>query len=214
MKTYFRPLTIQDKTQLLDLFNENPKVYTNFTDEDFQAKFAILLGEELANPLCFFPGIFIENKLHLSIYLKEVTEAPSFILGHIMFKKTSVTTFLEPEFFNQFINLDKAIYDEMVVKRQLNRIYCVYPIANIVTNRSIGAYNRLCNFIKLTKNHDLFFTKFDIYTDCIVKKNTIPKYKYQQLILGNRTWPIDLALQIGFLSQKSNGSNISPVSPS
>jgi len=214
MKTYFRPLTIQDKTQLLDLFKENPKVYTNYTDKDFQSNFALTLGKELTNPLCFFPGIFIENELHLSLYLKEVREAPSFILGHGMFKKTSFTTFLEPEFMNQFIKLDKAIYDEMIIKRQLNRVYYVYPIDNDVTTRSIGSYNRLCNFIKRTKNHDLFLTKFDIYTDCIIKKNTIPKYRYQRLILGNRKWPIDLALQIGFLSQKSNGSNVSPVSPS
>lgn len=199
MAIYYRKLTPNDKDQLIELFESNPTVYTKFTDKDFQEKFKNILANELLNPLCFFPSIFINDKLYVTIYLKESPEAPSWIWAHHMHRTASFTTFVQPEFIDAAMELDTAIYDEMAIKRKLNRFYFVFPVDEKTSTRSIGSVDRIYTFMKKVRNYDSNFSKYEIYTDCIVEKNTMPRYNYQKKLIGDRTWPFDLAVRIGML---------------
>jgi len=198
----YRPLNIEDKEQLLEVFELNPVVYTKHTDTAFKNTFSKVLEEELANPLCFFPGIFVDNKLYSVVYFKEVVDAPAWILAHLMLRPSDFTTFIQPEYIDAAIKLDEAITNEMIVKRGLNRMYFVFPYDKISTLRSIGSIDRLYRYIQKVRQYESFFLKINLYTDCIIKANTMPRYTYQQKIIGGRTWPFDLAIRIGMVKSE------------
>lgn len=198
----YRPLTLADKEQLLEVFELNPIVYYKHTDTDFKNTFAKILEEELANPLCFFPGIFVDGKLYSVVFLKEVVDAPAWIFAHYMFRPSNFTTFIQPEYIDAAIELDQAITNEMIIKRQLNRMYFVFPYDETSTVKSIGSMDRLYRYIQKVRQYESFYSKINLYTDCVIKANTIPKYTYQQKIIGDRTWPFDLAIRIGMVKSE------------
>jgi hypothetical protein len=202
MTITYRPLTIKDKDQLIEIFESTPTVYNKYTDEQFQQKFKELLVEELNNPLCFFPSIFIDEKLYSTIFLKESVDAPSWIFTYYTVRGSPFTIIAQPGYLDVIIEFDKAITNEMIVKRNLNRMYYIFPYNEKSTLRSVGSADRVFSYIRKIREYEDTYSKMEMYTDCIVKANTLPKYPYQQKLIGDRTWPFDLAITIGMV--KSN----------
>jgi hypothetical protein len=98
--------------------------------------------------------------------------------------------------------------------RGLYRFYTAYKYNGENKNdlRSLGATDRLVDFItRYQKNHNPNYnfrgTQYKFFTDCVIPANTAPPYSYQQAIIGDRTWPIDIGIRIGLLDQsKDKGS--------
>ena len=199
MPAYFKNLSPSDIDQLVELFLAKPLVFTKHTDVKFQEEFVALLKDEIQNPHCFFPSIFVDEKLYLSIYLKETIDAPSFIWAYELVRQGALSAILKPDFLDAAIKLEQAIYQEMIVKRNLNRIYFAYPYDENVSTRSVNSIERIHKYIKKSRNYESIISKFELFTDCIVRKDTLPKYKYQQKIIGERTWPFDIAIRIAML---------------
>lgn len=207
MTIIYRELTVTDTDQVLELFDSNPYVYNNYTDEEFVKTLRSLLQSELENPLCFFPGIFVDGKLYCTIYAKESASSPSWTWAHYLFRPKSFDILIKPELIKSLIELDEALFYEMEDRRKLNRFWLVYPYENnSSTTRVSGTIERIWKFIGKAKNFQSRFSMYNFYTDCVVEKNTLPKYNYQQQLLGQRTWPIDLAVRLGVRQSNDNGS--------
>lgn len=202
MSITYRPLTINDKDQLIELFESNPMVYYKHTDQQFQEKFKELLIQELSNPLCFFPSIFIDEKIYTTLYLKESSDAPSWIFVYYMFRSAQLSTFSQPKYIDAAIELDKGIINEMIIKRKLNRVYFTFPYEEKSTLRSVGSMDRLYRYIQKVRQYESVYSMMNLYTDCIVKANTLPTYPYQQRLIGDRTWPFDLSIRVGMIKSE------------
>ena len=201
MPIIYRSLTIEDKDQLIELFESNPTVYYKYTDDQFRRNFKELLEEELNNPLCFFPSIFVDDKLCTTLFLKESADAPSWIFTYYMLRGAQ-TIIWRPEYLDAFVELDKDLTNEMIIKRKLNRMYIVYPYEEKLTIGTIGGPERLYKYLQKLRNYESIYSKIELYTECIVKANTLPKYPYQQRLIGERTWPFDLAIRIGMVKSE------------
>jgi hypothetical protein len=157
-----------------------------------------LVPKWLSDPLWYFPAIWNNDVLIGAMLAKESSGNPSWSFGHWVSKGNLITT-LASEQGVQILRLaDKEIFDEMEIKRKLNRIYVSYRFYdNQNPNvKNIGMSDRL--FTWMTRNN-YRVARYKFFTDCIVDAGESPKYAYQKELLGNTVWPFKTAVRIGFL---------------
>lgn len=206
MQVEYKEVTKKDIDQVLRLFESKPLVYNTVSDDEFKNKFKNVLEEGLNDPLCFFPGIFVDGELYAFVFIKEIPSSPSWVWVYHILKPKSLSILVKPEFLNAFIDLDKAIYQELEVKRKLNRCYFVYPYDDSSNLRMTGSIERLWDFVKKSYKYDAINSRYKFFNDCFIEKNTLPKYQYQKELIGNRTWPIDLCVRIGIIQSNDTST--------
>ena len=177
----------------------------------------------LNNPYFFNIGIFHDNELISVNLFKEMYTQPAWVWGYWVAKKGFNGWFSNVQRLKEGIELlqevDTILFDEMEIKRGLNRFYTAYPFVSANTNELRGLFGseRLFVFLNRAQNRNLRLTKYKAYTDCLIEPDTEPKYPYQKHIIGERTYPIKLGIRMMCKETQSgiaNGSNTSPVSPS
>lgn len=196
-----RPLTIDDCEQLTNLFKERPELFNGYTDDLYKNHFLNLIPRILIDPLWFNLGLFVDGHLHGVGLMRELPSSPAWLWAHWVMKKGSMIHLASEEGLKTLRNLDQDLFDEMEINRKLNRIFLAYRAENN-TVRSIGTPGdvsfektiRLINRQGMTR-----ISKYQFILDCIVEPNALPKYKYQQEFLLNRTWPIRTGICVGVL---------------
>ena len=219
-----RQLTEQDYDSLKNLIGERPEVFNGYSDELFikQVNDKVDAGI-LTDPYFFNIGIFQEDELIAVSLFKEMYTQPAWVWGYWVAKKGFNGWFSSVNRLKEGIELlqavDTIVFDEMEVKRGLNRFYVAYPFTAPDSKDLRGLFmsDRLFTFLNRAQGKNLRITKYKAYTDCMIEPNTEPKYPYQQQIIGERTYPIKLGIRMVCKETQSgiaNGSDTSPVSPS
>lgn len=175
--------------ELMELMNKRPEVFNGYTDDEYKMYLNKNIPEMMDDPLFFNIGFYSDNQLSGCMILREFTGSPAWCIAHLLFDKGN--NIVSREFIQAVQDLDKIIFDEMEVKRKLNRFHFAYR-ATDTSARSLGSADRLFNLSSKFKNSRM--GQYVFATDCIIEPNTMPKYEYQKNLILNRTWPI----KIGF----------------
>jgi hypothetical protein len=103
-------------------------------------------------------------------------------------------------------SLSDQLFDEMETRRGLTRFFWSFPHYPDQTGiRTAGGAERWLSsnvgvrFMPRARN----YTYFD---DCLIPAGKTPRYSYQQAIVGNRTWPMDIKIRMGVLNS-TKGDN-------
>lgn len=198
MKLSYRPLTINDCDEFIDLMKERPYLFNGHHDPEWHKTILELAPKWFKNPLYFFPGLWVDGRLLGTIVAKESSTSPSWAWGHWVGRPGFVGTMYSDEGVKIFKHADQEIFDEMEVRRKLNRIMLSYRMSDDKNHlKNVGMSDRI--FAWMGRNN-FRFARYKFYTDCTIEPGTLPKYQYQQDLVGNRTWPFTVAVRIGMLS--------------
>ena len=209
----FRQLDINDAESAIDIVSSRPDVFMGNSDDQFKNELIENLPLALMDPLCFSLGFFEHGQLIGFGLFKEMTTQPAWVWGHWVTKQGDQKHLANRQTFYLLNDMMNVIFEEME-GRGLYRFYTAYKYNGENKNdlRSLGATDRLVDFItRYQKNHNPNYnfrgTQYKFFTDCVIPANTAPPYSYQQAIIGDRTWPIDIGIRIGLLDQsKDKGS--------
>ena len=198
MPLSYRPLTLNDYDDLIDIINERPYVFNGHYDADWHSSIIKQPQTWLTDPLFFIPSIWYNQELIAAIILKENYSSPSWTWGHWVTKQGSPSLMYTTEGVNVFREADRQIFNEMEINRKLNRFYVAYKIdSNSSDNlKNAGMSDRIFAWMN-RMNYRV--SKYKFYTDSIIFAGEIPKYQYQKDLIGNKIWPFDIAIKIGFL---------------
>lgn len=199
----FRELNLNDTDQAVDIVRGRPDVFMGYSDEDFKNDMMSSLPLVIENPLCFNIGIFEEEKLIGFCVMKELTTQPAWVWGHWILRKADQAKIINLDSFRLLQKADNLLFEEMEERRGLKRFFVGYRYNGDDVNdlRSIHSGSRVLDFIaKRPQYSGVRLTKYKFYTDCLVPANTLPKYSYQQAILGDRIWPINLGIRMAMLT--------------
>jgi hypothetical protein len=198
MKLSYRPLTINDCDELIDLLKERPYLFNGHHDPEWHKTILELAPKWFKNSLYFIPGVWADNRLIGTLIAKESSNSPSWAWGHWISRAGFLTTMYSDEGVKIFKQTDHEIFEEMEVRRKLNRIVLSYKISGDDKNlKNAGMSDRI--FAWMGRNN-FRVARYKFYTDCIIEPGTLPKYQYQQDLIGNRTWPFSIAVRTGMLS--------------
>lgn len=198
MKLSYRPLTINDCDEFIDLLKERPYLFNGHYDPDWHKTVLDIAPKWFKNPLYFIPGVWADNRLIGTLVAKESSTSPSWAWGHWISRAGFVSKMYSDDGVKVFKETDYEIFEEMEVKRKLNRIMLSYRISGDDKNlKNAGMSDRI--FAWMGRNN-FRVARYKFYTDCIVEPGTLPKYQYQQELIGNRTWPFSVAIRLGMLS--------------
>ena len=200
MKVTYRPLTINDCDQFIDLMKERPYLFNGYHDPDWHKTILNIAPKWFEDPLYFFPGLWIDGKLLGTIVAKESASSPSWAWGHWVGRAGFVGTIYSEEGVKVFKHADQEIFDEMEVKRKLNRLFVSYRLddRNGTSLKNAGMSDRI--FAWMGRNN-FRVARYKFYTDCEVEPGEEAKYSYQKELLGNRVWPFKVAVRLGMLIQ-------------
>jgi hypothetical protein len=224
-----RQLVVQDFESVQRLIGDRPEVFNGYTDDDYKKLITESINEEmLADPLFFNVGLFYDGRLTAAIFCKELTTQPAWVWGYWVGNRENVRSAMSGRentrsFVSTIKHIDTMLFEEMEDRRKLNRFYFAYPFVSNNNSRFGSVGNRLIDFLTraniFEKNRRV--NRYKFLTDCVIEPDTMPKYPYEQQIIGNRTYPIKLGIRVAFLdesiplqSSSDNGSNTSPESPS
>jgi hypothetical protein len=198
MKLTYRPLTINECDQFIDLLKERPYVFNGHHDPEWFKSVLDSVPKWFKNPLYFLPSIWADGDLIATIILKESSNAPSWSWGHWVTKVGSPALMYTTEGVNIFREADRQIFDEMEVNRKLNRMMLSYRVNDGAGNqlKNVGMSDRM--FAWMSRNN-YRVARYKFYTDCTVEAGHTANYQYQKELLGNRSWPFKTAIRIGFL---------------
>jgi hypothetical protein len=200
----YRPLTINDCDELINLLQLRPYIFNNYTDADFKNTITSSAPKWFLDPTFFVPGIFINGELTGAMVLKESSSAPVWTWGHWIHKPGHVAKMYSEEGVRVFKEADQLVFDEMEVARKLNRVYVAYNMSE--GNQGLKAAGMSDRMLPWMRRQGFRIANYKFYTDCIVEPNTMPRYSYQKDLILNRTWPIKVALRIGMLQSSESGS--------
>jgi hypothetical protein len=200
----YRPLTINDCDQLIDVVKSRPYIFNDYTDDDFQKTIVDIVPIWFTNPLFYVPGVFIDGVLTGAMVVKESASSPVWTWGHWVQAPGHVTRMYSDEGVRAFKEMNTMVFDEMEINRKLNRIYVAYNMSEGNSGLKIaGMSDRMLPWMR---RQGFRIANYKFYTDCIVEPGTLPKYPYQQELILNRSWPIKIAIRIGMLQSNESGS--------
>lgn len=195
-----RALTISDIDQVTRLIKSNPSALLGYTDQILQDSLLDSLETILTHPLYFSLGIFTDRLVGI-ILTKEFETQPSWAYGYWLFESQQITNIWLGSGLSVIREYTDQLFDEMETKRKLTCWYWTYREDDNQSGiKTAGGLERLMSsnigkLIPRLKN----YTYFD---DCIVPAGTMPKYPYQQALVGNRIWPVDQRIRFGVLNTK------------
>ena len=207
----FRQLDINDAESAIEIVNSRPDVFMGNLDDHFKNEMIETLPVTLIDPQCFTIGFFENGYLIGFGLFKEMSTQPAWVWGHWVTRQGDQKRLASLTTFHMVNAMENFLFEEME-RRGLYRFYTAYKYNGEGKNdlRSMSATDRLIEFGKRNqKNHNYNFrgTKYRFFTDCIIPANTMPKYAYQQAIIGDRPWPLDLGIRMGVFDQSmDNGS--------
>jgi len=195
---HYRPLTIKDKSQLIELLSLRPQVFNGYADDNYKEFIISKVDEFFTDRTYYLPGIWDDDKLLGTMIAKESIGSPSWVWGHWVRRLDASQKLYTAEGINILKQADVEIFNEMEINRKLNRFFVAYKI-DIQENNTLknaGMSDRLFN--RMSKSN-FRVAKYKFMTDCVVKAGTEAKYGYQRAILADRIWPFDVAIRMGVL---------------
>ncbi len=198
MKLTYRPLDINDCDQFIDLLTERPYLFNGHYDPDWHKAILERAPKWFKDPLYFFPGVWADGNLIGVLVAKESSGSPSWAWGHWISRQGFLTTMYSNEGVKVFKLTDQEIFDEMEIRRKLNRFYLSYRVfdENSQSLKNTGMSDRI--FAWMGRNN-YRVSRYKFYTDCTVEAGQTAKYSYQRELLANKVWPFKTAIRIGFL---------------
>lgn len=197
MTIYYRPLNYQDKNQFIELIQLRPQVFNGYTDDTFKDFMLDHIDEFLDNHLYFMPGIWDDDTLIGTLVAREAETSPSWVWGHWVRRPYTTSLIYNQEGNKVFKQADQALFDEMEIKRGLNRFFVAYKTSEDDNHlKNTGMSDRL---FTLFGRLNFRVANYKFITDCEVEAGQEAKYGYQRAILGNRIWPFKTAIRMGVL---------------
>lgn len=199
----YRELDLNDTEQAMDIVRDRPDVFMGYSDDIFKNDMLETIPLALVNSMFFNIGMFENGHLLGFCIMKELTAQPAWVWGHWILRKTDQSKMISPESFKALGQADNLLFEEMEQRRGLRRFFVAYRYNGQTAQdlRSMNAGDRLLTFMAKYPHYGFRATKYKFYTESLVPANTMPNYAYQQAIIGDRTWPIDLGIRLAVLSE-------------
>ena len=195
-----RELNSSDTDVFVTLVKNRPQTFMGYNDDAFQQSVITNIPSWLADPLCFSIGLFKDNEIIGAMVAIESPHSPSWTWAYWVGQAGAVGVSLNEilqdreETIQTLRDVDKFLFDEMEKKRGLTRFYiALRDIPSSTALRSSRSSDRLLTFMK---KFNLSTSRYEVYDDVLIPAESMPKYEYQKQIIGNRVWPIDLAIKM------------------
>jgi hypothetical protein len=195
-----RQLNSSDADAFVALVKSRPQTFMGFSDDVFQQSIIGHLPSWLSDPLCFCIGLFKNDEIIGAMVAIESPHSPSWTwvywVGQSGVVGVSLNEILQDreETLQTARDVDKFLFDEMEKKRGLTRFYiALRDIPSSTALRSSRSSDRFLTFMNKFK---LSTSRYEVYDDAFIPADSMPKYEYQKQIIGNRAWPIDLAIKL------------------
>jgi hypothetical protein len=178
-----------------------------FNSAEFHEHFKNNVRVWINDPLFFSVGIFDEEELQGMVMAKEVESSPSWVWIHWLSRPGFISKTItqaqnnDTNFREVLQQADNALFDEMEINRKLNRMFFMTAESsqhNGVRSNPVYSNKRL---MPIMTRYNARFSRYLVITECVVEPGTLPKYPYQQALIGNRTWPMTLHIRMGVLNQ-------------
>lgn len=195
-----RQLNSSDADAFAALVKSRPQTFMGYSDDMFQQSIIGHLPSWLSDPLCFCIGVFDDAEMTGAMVAIESPHSPSWTWAYWVSKVGLVGTIfdnLSPnpnEGIKTFRALDKFLFDEMETKRGLTRFFIAYQ--DNPTSQNLKSARSADRFLTFMQKIRLSSLRYQVFTDTTVPANILPKYDYQKQIIGNRVWPIDIAIKM------------------
>ena len=195
-----RQLNSSDTDAFVALVKSRPQTFMGFSDDMFQQSIIEHLPSWHSDPLCFCIGIFDDAEMTGAIVAIESQYSPSWTWAYWVSKVGLVGTIFDnlspnpAEGIKTFREVDRLLFDEMDTKRGLTRFFIAYP--DIPSSNALRSARSADRFFTFMKRINLSTTRYEVYEDTLVTANSLPKYDYQRQVIGNRVWPIDIAIKM------------------
>jgi hypothetical protein len=195
-----KQLDSNDLDVFITLVKNRPQTFMGYNDEVFQQSIIGNLPSWLSDPLCFCIGLFKDDEIIGAMVAIESPHSPSWTwvywVGQSGVVGVSLNEILQDreETLQTARDVDKFLFDEMEKKRGLTRFYiALRDIPSSTALRSSRSSDRFLTFMNKFK---LSTSRYEVYDDAFIPADSMPKYEYQKQIIGNRAWPIDLAIKM------------------
>ena len=195
-----RELNSSDTDVFVTLVKNRPQTFMGYNDDAFQQSVITNIPSWLADPLCFSIGLFKDNEIIGAMVAIESPHSPSWTWAYWVGQAGAVGIGLNEilldreETLQTMRDVDKFLFDEMEKKRGLNRFYiALKDVPSSTALRSSRSSDRLLTFMK---KFNLSTSRYEVYDDAFIPADSMPKYEYQKQVIGNRAWPIDLAIKL------------------
>ena len=195
-----RQLNSSDEAAFIALVKTRPQTFMGYSDDAFQESITVNIPNWLSNPLCFCIGVFDDAEMTGAMVAIESPYSPSWTWAYWVSKVGMIGTIFDKNSANPdegiktFRELDKLLFNEMETKRGLTRFFVAYP--HISSSNALRSSKSADRFWTFMKRLNLFTSRYEIYEDALISAESMPKYEYQKQIIGNRSWPIDLAIKM------------------
>jgi hypothetical protein len=212
-----RKLTDNDLERAIQIIESRPDVFMGMRDDQFKNNIINVLPTFINDPLYLNIGMFTDGQLNGFGIMKEMVTQPAWVWGYWLVEKNPKINFLTNEYFKAVVAMENDLFAEMEETRKLNRFYFSYPADKNnpnpqLKNSSFNTGDRMLNFYKRNQEKasaigaQLKGARYKFFVDCLVPANTSAKYPYQNAILADRHWPIDVAVNMGMLQSIASGS--------
>jgi hypothetical protein len=206
----YRPLTIDDADQVISIIEQRPEVFMGYTDDYFKNSLISQIPEILKDPYYFNMGFFVDGELTGAGIMKEFVNTPAWCWAYWLVKKATLQRWLNPENLPQFRevmnSMDVALFDEMEKNRKLNRFFFASLMDGsnnkLRTANTIESYERVMQLINRGWCPSRV-SRYQFFNDSIVEPYELPKYSYQQDIIGFRSWPIKIRICMAVMKPES-----------
>ena len=195
-----RQLNSSDTDAFVLLVKNRPQTFMGYSDDVFQQSIIGHLPSWLSDPLCFCIGVVKDDEIIGAMVAIESPHSPSWTWAYWVGQAGAVGVSLNEilqdreETIQTLRDVDKFLFDEMEKKRGLTRFYiALRDIPSSTALRSSRSSDRLLTFMK---KFNLSTSRYEVYDDVLIPAESMPKYEYQKQIIGNRVWPIDLAIKM------------------
>jgi hypothetical protein len=195
-----RQLNSNDSDVFVTLVKNRPQTFMGYNDDAFQQSVIVHIPSWLSDPLCFCIGLFKDDEIIGAMVAIESPHSPSWTWAYWVGQSGAVGVSLNEilqdreETIQTLRDVDKFLFDEMEKKRGLTRFYiALRDIPSSTALRSSRSSDRLLTFMK---KFNLSTSRYEVYDDAFIPADSMPKYEYQKQIIGNRAWPIDLAIKL------------------
>ena len=195
-----RQLNSSDADAFTALLKSRPQTFMGFNDDAFQQSAISRIPSWLSDPMCFCIGVLDDSEITGVMVAIESPYSPSWTWAYWVSKIGLVGTFFDnlspnPEEGIKTVRaLDKFLFDEMETKRGLTRFFIAYQ--DNPTSQNLKSARSADRFLTFMQRINLSSQRYQVFTDVTVPANSLPKYDYQKQILGDREWPIDLAIKM------------------
>lgn len=185
-----RQLNSSDADAFMALVKTRPQTFMGLSDEKFYESMTANIPDWLSNSLCFCIGVFDDAEMTGAMVAIESPYSPSWTWAYWVSKIGSVGI----QTMERFRAITKLLFDEMETKRGLTRFFVVYPY--IPSSNALRSSRSADRFFIFMEKFNLFTSRYTVYNDALISTDSMPKYNYQKQIIGNRSWPIDLAIKM------------------